>query len=86
MNIPRWWTSWVVLGVVVAVLFGVFVWPTLYRYEHLSNRSSALVRISRFTGERSLRVGDEGWVHIDAMDDKTMLETNSPPAAKGSKP
>ena len=87
MNIPRWWTSWIVLGVVVAVLFGVFIWPTPYRYERLSGgKSSAMVRISRFNGERCLMVGVEGWVRIDAIADKVGSEANDVPAPKSAKP
>ena len=87
MNIPRWWTSWIVLGVVVAVLFGVFIWPTPYCYERLSGgKSSALVRISRFSGERCLMVGVEGWVRIDAIADKARSEANDMPAPKSAKP
>jgi hypothetical protein len=55
----------------VALIWGVFIWPTPYFYEKisyrhsLSSRSDArelLYRINRFTGEATLIIGAHGAV------------------------
>ena len=40
---------WKIAIAVAVVLVLIFGWPTLYRYEHLSN--GVLVRINRITGD-----------------------------------
>lgn len=60
LPLPRVLTMVVVL--IILGLFGVFVWPTRYRYDHMSIPlvGSVPVRIDRITGEaESLGVG--GW-------------------------
>lgn len=46
---------------VAAVLFALFVWPTLYRYDFLGNHQ-VLVRINRITGTVEYLKSDIGWV------------------------
>lgn len=48
---------WIAVSVIAALLtlalaFGAFVWPTMYRYDHTTNGvgMSLLVRTNRFTG------------------------------------
>ncbi|HXR40662.1 MAG TPA: hypothetical protein VN776_16280 [Terracidiphilus sp.] len=43
------------LGVAVLVVFGLFVWPTRYRYDHMKlDANDYPVRISRLTGETEI--------------------------------
>jgi hypothetical protein len=65
------------LFVVAAIVFAIvalvaFVWPTLYRYDHLSTEGSTYpVRINRINGDADMLVPDEGWVPVEG-------EANSP--------
>ncbi len=55
-------TGWA-LGLAAVVLFGLLVWPTLYRYDHmnLGIGTSLLVRINRINGDTDL-LSPSGWV------------------------
>jgi len=45
---------------VVAMMFYLLVWPTLYRYDHLGNYP---VRINRVTGDAEM-LRPEGWAEM----------------------
>lgn len=53
----------VVGGAIVASAFGAFVWPTLYRYDHMG---STVVRIHRVTGQAFL-LSREGWLPLSPV-------------------
>ena len=71
---------WLLVFAIVAA-FAVFVWPTRYRYDHLTTDGNLLpVRIDRFNGNADMLVPDEGWVPVEGVDNGS--GTN--PAAKPS--
>ena len=44
----------------------VYIWPTRYRYDHLSvDGNTYPVRIDRFTGASDMLVPDQGWVPVE---------------------
>ncbi|MBI1798142.1 MAG: hypothetical protein HYR73_00465 [Candidatus Eisenbacteria bacterium] len=46
--------------------FLVYVWPTRFKYDHLSTDGNTYpVRIDRFSGESDMLVPDEGWVPVE---------------------
>ncbi len=50
----------------LAFLFVAYVWPTLYRYDHVtSNGDTYPVRINRFNGYADMLVPDQGWVPVE---------------------
>ncbi len=50
----------------LALAFVVFVWPTRFRYDHLSTEGNTYpVRIDRITGDADMLVPDEGWVPVE---------------------
>jgi hypothetical protein len=51
-----------ILAIGAILLFLAFVWPTMYRYEHVEGE--ALIRINRFTGSAEL-LGLAGWTPLD---------------------
>jgi hypothetical protein len=63
----------IIVGVIVAVMFSVFVWPTLYRYDHLNVAGSVIpARINRLSGSTDI-LNTYGWQHIK---DNTKNEYN----------
>ena len=49
--------------------FAAFVWPTLYRYDHIStNGDTYPVRINRLNGDADMLVPDEGWVPVEGSE------------------
>ena len=68
-----------VLWLLLALVFVVYVWPTRWRYDHLTMDGNIVpVRIDRFTGDTDMLVPDEGWVPVEAETDST---GNASPAA-----
>ena len=56
----------VVLMLVVLAALAVYVWPTRYRYDHVSADGNTYpVRIDRFTGAADMLVPDQGWVPVE---------------------
>ena len=53
---------WALLAVLL-LLFAIFVWPTLYRYDHVAPApfQSQLVRINRLTGQMHVYRPGKGW-------------------------
>ena len=74
------------LGLVVRLIlllliaaFMVYVWPTRYRYDHLSeNGDTYPVRIDRFTGDSDMLVPDQGWVPVEGDNDQGNPDANQP--------
>jgi hypothetical protein len=76
LRVLRWL---VVLAIVVA--FALFVWPTRYRYEHMTADSNlVIVRIDRFNGDADMLVPDEGWTPVEG----TNGNTEDPQPVKGT--
>jgi hypothetical protein len=56
---------WLPILIVLAA-FVVYVWPTLYRYDHISFDNSVYpVRINRLNGNSDMLLPDEGWVPVE---------------------
>jgi hypothetical protein len=69
--------------VVIAILFGVFVWPTRYRYDHVAR--GWLIRIDRFTSRvEILRNG--GWECYAGCPRNTTYDDLLTPAMPASTP
>ncbi len=50
----------------LAVLVVVYVWPTRFRYDHVSvDGNTYPVRVDRLTGDADMLVPDEGWVPVE---------------------
>jgi hypothetical protein len=65
---PRMLLRLLVRLVLLALLaaFVAYVWPTMYRYDHLSTDGSTYpVRINRLNGDSDMLVPDEGWVPVE---------------------
>ena len=63
----------VILAVVVLsllVLFAAFVWPTRYRYDHMTVDGDVVpVRIDRVNGDADMLLPDQGWVPAESTGD-----------------
>jgi len=61
--------SWVLVRLVLlalALLYVSYVWPTRYRYDHLSTEGNTYpVRIDRLNGDADMLVPDEGWTPVE---------------------
>ncbi len=69
----------VVLAIVAA--FALFVWPTRYRYEHMTTDNNlVIVRIDRFNGNADMLVPDEGWTPVEG----TSGNSEDPQPVKGT--
>ena len=66
-----------VAGVIVgSLIFGVFIWPTMYRYDRLKwGDKEYPVRINRLTGHSATFVGSRGWVDADRDADEAEART-----------
>jgi len=52
---------WITMGVLI-ILFGLFVWPTIYRYDHIKyTAGEVLIRTNRLTGEVERLYNTGGW-------------------------
>ena len=52
-----------IVGLVLLVLFSIYVWPTRYRYAESDVGVRQLVRVDRFTGEAEA-LGMDGWYSL----------------------
>ncbi len=67
---PRW--LFPAVWAVVLLLFAVYVWPTRWRYDHMTVEGNiVLVRMDRFSGDADMLVPDDGWVPVQAPIDST---------------
>lgn len=63
-RIARWLLA---LALVAATL--VWVWPTRFRYDHMTVDGNLLiVRIDRFDGNSDMLVPDEGWQPVEGSE------------------
>ena len=60
------------LWLLVVLVFAVYVWPTRWRYDHMTlDGNIVLVRMDRFSGEAEMLLPDEGWVPVEAPPDSS---------------
>ena len=61
------------VGVILVLLllaFVLFVWPTRWRYEHMTVDGDIVpVRIDRLSGAADMLLPDHGWVPVEAPPD-----------------
>jgi hypothetical protein len=63
---------WKVLLLALVVAFVLVVWPTRYRYDHLSTDGNTYpVRIDRLNGNADMLVPDEGWIPVEGTQDSS---------------
>lgn len=56
----------------LVAVFAVYVWPTRWRYDHLTMDGNIVpVRMDRFSGDSEMLVPDEGWVPVEAASDSS---------------
>jgi len=68
MRFVRWLPRLLLLALLVA--FAVFVWPTRYRWDHMTVDGNLVpVRIDRFNGDADMLVPDQGWLPVEGTDD-----------------
>jgi hypothetical protein len=62
----------IALACAVLALFLATVWPTPYRYDHMTYEGeTVIVRIDRLSGEAEMLLPDEGWVPLLRDEDMT---------------
>ena len=72
-----------VVVLALALAFVIFVWPTRFRYDHLSTEGNTYpVRIDRFTGDGDMLVPDQGWVPVEGDSGENNPETSQPTATR----
>jgi len=60
----------------LVVAFAVYVWPTRWRYDHMTVDGNIVpVRMDRFSGDSDMLVPDEGWVPVEAPADSGAAAT-----------
>lgn len=75
-----------VVSIIIFLLFIIFVWPTLYRYEKPSGRAGYLMlRINRITGEAAILNGS-GWMQLRYNPEEYAVEAPEPEAAPAPEP
>jgi len=80
-RVIAWVRNLVLLALLVAAV--VYVWPTRFRYDHVSvDGNTYPVRIDRFTGDSDMLVPDQGWVPVEGDSDSG--EGGTQPAARRS--
>jgi len=61
-----------VLGVLVVLMLMVWVWPSLYRWDHMTVDGDVYpVRIHRITGHADILMPEQGWVPAEEPWDST---------------
>jgi hypothetical protein len=64
----------------VFAALGAFVWPTRYRFDHITiDGDNYLIRIHRFSGRAEILVPEQGWTPAEDSWDE------SPPPADGGR-
>jgi hypothetical protein len=74
------------LAIVLVVLaFLVYVWPTRWRYDHVSvDGNTYPVRMDRINGDSDMLVPDQGWVPVEGDSGENGPESNQPTAARAT--
>lgn len=66
--VRRWLVSFVV--VLLALGFAAWVWPTRWRYDHMTVEGDIVpVRVDRLSGRADMLLPDHGWVPVEAPPD-----------------
>lgn len=66
----RWFRLFFVL---LALAFLVFLWPTRWRYDHITiDKDTYLVRIERLTGHADILVPEVGWTPAEVPWDEAV--------------
>jgi len=61
-----------VLGVLLLLAFAVYVWPTRWRYDHMTVDGNIVpIRVDRFSGEADMLLPDDGWVPVRSPADSS---------------
>ena len=61
-----------ILWLLLAVAFAVYVWPTRWRYDHMTVDGNIVpVRMDRFSGDADMLVPDEGWEPVEQPSDSS---------------
>lgn len=59
-----------VLLLALLAAFAAFVWPTRWRYDHMTFEGDLVpVRIDRFSGNADMLVPDSGWLPVETPPD-----------------
>ena len=70
---------------VVVVAFLVYVWPTRWRYDHVSvDGNTYPVRMDRMSGDSDMLVPDQGWVPVEGDSGESGSEGTQPTAARAA--
>ena len=69
----------------VVLAFLVYVWPTRWRYDHVSvDGNTYPVRMDRINGDSDMLVPDQGWVPVEGDSGENGPENNQPTAARAT--
>jgi hypothetical protein len=72
---------WQLAVLLLMVGFVVYVWPTRFRYDHVSYDGNTYpVRVDRFTGDSDMLVPDQGWVPVEGDSGEANPDVNQPAA------
>ncbi|MEO5617447.1 MAG: hypothetical protein ABIS67_06720 [Candidatus Eisenbacteria bacterium] len=71
---------------IVAFAFLVFVWPSRWRYDHITvDKDTYLVRVARLTGHVDILVPELGWTPAEApWDENPVPDDNRRSSAEPS--
>lgn len=74
---------WGLAILLLLAAYAVYVWPTRFRYDHVSYDGNTYpVRTDRFTGDSDMLVPDQGWVPVEGDSGDAGPETNQPTGAR----
>lgn len=75
-------TARIARALIVVVLLGsfaLFVWPTRWRYDHMTiDADTYPVRIDRLTGHADLLLTGDGWTPVEEVTDQSQDGADSP--------
>ena len=61
--------AWLALALGLLFAFVTLVWPTRFRYDHMTvDGEAVIVRIDRITGDADMLLPDQGWVPVEGED------------------
>lgn len=67
-NNKGWKVIFILVCLIFLISFGIFIWPTIYKYEHAHN--NILVRINRITGHAAYFSGSK-WSSFESDQNRT---------------